>query len=77
MQNCSIPSLEYYLSIVCAIINRYRGPIKTPSLDDAEISSKMQALRNQRNTFEQVIPVCLVTHIVDVFFCYFSVSSTQ
>ncbi|CAF3126185.1 unnamed protein product [Rotaria sp. Silwood2] len=45
VQNSSISSLEDYLSIACAIINRYRGPVKTSSLDDAEISAKMQALR--------------------------------
>ena len=68
VQNSSIPSLEDYLSIACAIINRYRKPIKTPSLDDAEISVKIQALRNQRNTFEKVILVRIVIHISNVFF---------
>ena len=67
VQNSSIPSLEHYLSIACTIINRYREPIKTPSLDNAEISAKIQALRNQRNTFEKVILVRIVIHIVNVF----------
>ena len=50
VQNSSIPPLEDYLSIACVIIDRYREPIKTPSLDNAKISAKIQALRNQRNT---------------------------
>ncbi|CAF3542725.1 unnamed protein product [Rotaria socialis] len=54
VQNSSIPSLEDYLSIDCAIINRYRRSVKISSLDDAEISVKMQALRSKKNTFEKV-----------------------
>ncbi|CAF3368995.1 unnamed protein product [Rotaria socialis] len=53
VQNSSIPSLEDYLSIDCAIINRYRRSVKISSLDDAEISVKMQALRSKKNTFEK------------------------
>lgn len=76
VQNSSIPSLEDYLSIACAIVNRYRGPIKTPSLNDVEISAKVQALRNQRNIFEQVILLRLVINSVHVFILLL-VSSTS
>ena len=76
MQNSFIPLLEDYLSIECAIINRYREPIKTPSLDDAEISAKIQALRNQRNTFEKVILVRIVIHIINAFLLSLSFFNT-
>ena len=76
VQNSSISSLEDYLSNACTIINRYSEPIKTPSLDGAEISAKLQVLHNQRNTFERVTLVLIVIHILNVF-SYLLVSSTQ
>jgi hypothetical protein len=54
VQNSSLPHLEAYLSIACAIINRYRPPIKTSTVEDLEIGQKMITLRNQRNKFEMV-----------------------
>ena len=37
VKNSSLPYLEQYLSIVCAIINKYRPPIKTSMPEDIEI----------------------------------------
>ena len=55
VQNSSLPHLEKYLSIACAIINRYRPPIKTSTAEDVEIGEKMIALLNQKKNFETVI----------------------
>ena len=57
VQNSSLPYLEEYLSIVCAIINRYREPIKTSNSEDAEIGQKMVALHRQKKNFETVITI--------------------
>ena len=54
VQNSSIPHLKDYLSIACSIINKYRTPIKTSSVEDIEIAEKMSTLRNQKNNFETV-----------------------
>ncbi|CAF4911820.1 unnamed protein product [Rotaria socialis] len=50
--NSSLPHLEQYLSIVCSIINRYRPPIKTSSIQDTVIADQMISLRNQKKNFE-------------------------
>lgn len=55
VQNSSLPHLEKYLSIACAIINRYRSPIKISSAEDVEIGEKIITLVNQKNNFETVI----------------------
>ena len=52
--NSSLLHLEQDLSIVCAIINRYRPPMKTSTLEDAAIAEKMISLRKQKNNFEKV-----------------------
>ncbi|CAF3956339.1 unnamed protein product, partial [Rotaria sp. Silwood1] len=52
VQNSSLPYLEQYLSIACALINRYQSPLKTNTSEDAEIGQKMIALRNQKKKFE-------------------------
>ena len=52
--NSSLSHLEQDLSIVCAIINRYRPPMKTSTLEDAAIAEKMISLRKQKNNFEKV-----------------------
>ena len=52
--NSSLSHLEQDLSIVCAIINRYRPPMKTLTLEDAAIAEKMISLRKQKNNFEKV-----------------------
>ena len=54
IQNSSLPYLEQYLSIACAIINKYRPPIKMSTPEDIEIGQKMVTLRNQKKTFETV-----------------------
>ncbi len=54
VQNSSLPYLEEYLSIACAIINRYRPPIKTSTPEDVEIGQKMIVLRNEKRKFEIV-----------------------
>lgn len=57
IQNSSIPHLEQYLSIVCAIINKYRPPMKTSTAEDVAIGEKMILLRNQKKKFETVSPI--------------------
>ena len=52
--NSSLSHLEQDLSIVCAIINRYRPPMKTSTLEDAAIAEKMISLRKQKTNFEKV-----------------------
>ncbi|CAF2019127.1 unnamed protein product [Rotaria magnacalcarata] len=52
LANSSLPHLEQYLSIVCSIINRYRPPIKTSSIQDTVIADQMISLRNQKKNFE-------------------------
>ena len=54
VQNSSLPHLEEYLSIICAVINRYRDPIKPSTSDDIEIGKKMVALHLQKRNFERV-----------------------
>ena len=54
IQNSSLPYLERYLSIACAIINKYGPPIKMSTSEDIEIGQKMVTLRNQKKTFEIV-----------------------
>jgi len=54
VQNSSLPYLEEYLSIACALINRYQLPIKTSVPEDVEIGRKMIALRDQKKIFETV-----------------------
>jgi hypothetical protein len=61
VQNSSLPYLEQYLSIACAIINRYQTPIKTSTPEDVEIGKKMIALRNRKNKFEKVTIITLLT----------------
>ncbi|CAF4607848.1 unnamed protein product [Rotaria socialis] len=57
--NSSLPHLEQYLSIVCSIINRYRPPIKTSSIQDTVIADQMISLRNQKKNFEAVSSIAI------------------
>jgi len=57
--NSSIPYLEQYLSIACAIINKYRPPIKTSTTEDLLIGEKMISLRKQKKKFEMVTSVII------------------
>lgn len=54
IQNSSLPSLEQYLSIACAIINRYRPPMKTSTTEDVLIGEKMVSLRKEKKNFDKV-----------------------
>ena len=58
--NSSLSHLEQDLSIVCAIINRYRPPMKTSTLEDAAIAEKMILLRKQKNNFEKVASLIIL-----------------
>ena len=64
--NSSLPHLEQYLSIVCSIINRYRPPIKSSSIEDAMIADQMISLRNQKKNFEAVSSI-IISYIS---YCY-------
>ena len=59
VQNSSLPYLEEYLSIACALINRYQAPVKTSSLEDVEIGQKMIDLRKQKRNFNTVTIVAI------------------
>jgi DDE superfamily endonuclease len=54
IQNSSLPHLEQYLLIICAIINRYQRPMKTSTPDDVIIADKMIKLSKQKKNFELV-----------------------
>ncbi len=54
IQNSSIPYLEQYLSIACAMINKYRPPIKTSTPEDIRLGEQINSLRKQKNKFEMV-----------------------
>jgi hypothetical protein len=54
IQNSSLPYLEQYLSIACAIINRYRPPMKTSTTEDVLIGEKMVSLRKEKKNFDKV-----------------------
>ncbi|CAF4527466.1 unnamed protein product [Rotaria socialis] len=53
--NSALPHLEHDVSIVCAIINRYRPPIKTSNAEDVAIAEKMILLRSRKNNFEKFL----------------------
>ncbi len=57
--NSSIPHLEQYISIVCAIINRYQPPMKTSTAADVVIGEKMTSLRKRKSNFEKVTSIIL------------------
>ncbi len=57
--NSSIPHLEQYISIVCAIINRYQPPMKTSTAADVVIGEKMTSLRQRKSNFEKVTSIIL------------------
>ena len=68
IQNGSLPHLEQYLLIICAIINRYQRPIKTSTPDDVIIADKMIRLSKQKNNFEKVsISICSKMHLQSSF----------
>lgn len=54
IQNSSLPHLEQYLLIICAIINRYQRPMKTSTPDDVIIADRMVRLLKPKNNFEIV-----------------------
>jgi hypothetical protein len=56
--NSSIPYLEQYLSIACALINKYRPPIKTSSEQDILIVEKINSIQKQKKNFEKVTSLC-------------------
>ena len=60
VQNSSLPYLEQYLSIACALINRYQVPVKTSSPEDVEIGQKMIDLRQQKRNFNIVTIVAIL-----------------
>jgi hypothetical protein len=62
IQNSSIPYLEQYLSIACAIINKYRPPIKTSTAEDIQIAEKMNSLRKEKKKFETVTSFIVPQH---------------
>ncbi|CAF2081811.1 unnamed protein product, partial [Rotaria magnacalcarata] len=55
--NSALPHLEHDVSIVCAIINRYRPPIKTSNAEDVAIAEKMILLRSRKNNFEKATAI--------------------
>ena len=55
IQNSSLPNLEQYLMIICAIINKYQTPVKTSTIYDIAIGERMTCLALQKRTFESVI----------------------
>ncbi len=62
IQNSSIPYLEQYVSIACAIINKYRPPIKTSTAEDIQIAEKMNSLRKEKKKFETVTSSIVSQH---------------
>lgn len=54
IQNSSLPFLEQYLLITCAMINRYQLPVKSNQQNDLEIAEKMAALKIQKKNFDSV-----------------------
>lgn len=52
--NSSLLYLEEYLLIVCAIINRYKTPVKVNETNDVQLGEKMASLRLQNTKFEEV-----------------------
>jgi hypothetical protein len=54
IQNSSLPALEQYLMITCAMINRYQPPMKTNAGIDVEIGEKMAALKLEQKKFNAV-----------------------
>ena len=54
IQNSSLPFLEQYLMIICAMINRYQAPVKTNVEDDVEIGEKMISLKLEKKKFDSV-----------------------
>lgn len=54
VQNSSLMFLQADLSIVCALINRYRPPIATSKPQDVEIGKTMQSLLTKKNRIETV-----------------------
>lgn len=55
VQNSSLPHLEQYLLIVCALINQYQAPMKTSTPQDVQIGEKMISLRSRKKNFEMVV----------------------
>lgn len=54
IQNSSLPCLEEYLLIVCAIINRYQIPPKTNTAEDERVAERMASLKLEKKEFEKV-----------------------
>ncbi len=71
IQNSSILYLEQYLSIACAIINKYRPPIKTSTTEDILIVEKMNSLRKQKKKFEMVTSFIASTVLMMLSFLTF------
>lgn len=68
IQNSSLPHLEQYLLIICAIINRYQRPMKTSTPDDVIIADKMIRLSEEKTNFEIVsISICSKIHLHSSF----------
>ncbi|CAF1229077.1 unnamed protein product [Didymodactylos carnosus] len=53
IQNSTIPTLQEYLHIVCALINRFRPPMIIPSLANDEVAHLMKPLLNDENFLKQ------------------------
>ena len=54
IQNSSLPFLEEYLLIACALINRYQTPVKTNVPEDDELAERMASLKAEQKQFEKV-----------------------
>ena len=54
IQNSSLPHLEEYLLIVCAMINRYQTPAKTNVPEDEQLAERMVSLKTEKKKFETV-----------------------
>jgi DNA-binding transcriptional regulator WhiA len=60
VQNSSLMYLQDDLSIVCALINRYRPLIATSKPEDVELEREMRSLITKKNSLEKVNIITLL-----------------